>query len=122
MDARTLAYLQSIGRIALGSGLAVAPGLVAGPWVGAVADRPGGRALASAMGARDVALGLGTLRAVAQRRGARPWVRAGMLADAADFAVTFRVRRSLPPVAAPLVCVMAGGSVLLGAWLQASVD
>jgi hypothetical protein len=62
------------------------------------------------------------LRAVMRRRGAAPWVRAGMLADAADFAVTVRARRSLPPAAAPLVCTMAGGSVLLGAWLHAALD
>ena len=39
MTPRTLAALQAAGRLALGAGIAAAPSLVAGGWVGAVADR-----------------------------------------------------------------------------------
>ena len=121
MTARTLAGLQAAGRILLGGGLAAAPSLVAGGWVGSVADRPGGRALATGLGARDVAIALGTLAALRNGHGARPWLRAGMLADAADLAATLRARDGLPPVAVPVVAALAGGSVALGAWLQREV-
>ena len=118
MTARTLAGLQAAGRIVLGGGLVAAPSLLAGGWVGSVADKPGGRALATGLGARDLAIAAGTLAALRNGHGARPWVRAGMLADAADVVATLRARDGLPPVAVPAVAVLAGGSVALGAYLH----
>jgi hypothetical protein len=122
MDPRSIARLQALGRLGLGAGLTLAPGLFAGGWVGGVADRREGQALAIAAGARDVAIGVGTLRALQARRGAAGWVRAGLLADAADAYATWRARDSLPALAVPGVLAIAGGSALLGLWLQAAVD
>jgi hypothetical protein len=118
MTPRSLARLQATGRVVLGAGIAAAPSQVAGGWVGAVADKPGGRALAIGLGGRDVAIALGTLSALRGGHAVRPWLLAGMLADAADFAATIRERDALSPVAVPAVAAIAGGSVLLGAWLQ----
>jgi hypothetical protein len=122
MDAHALARLQALSRAALGAGLVAAPGLVARSWVGGVAAKPGAQSLAIGMGARDVGMGLGTLYALRKGRGAGTWIRAGMLADGGDLMATLRARDSLPALAVPLVAAMAGGSVLLGAWLQAAVD
>jgi hypothetical protein len=122
MTPRTLARLQAAGRLVAGGGLAFAPGLVAGAWVGEPADRREGQAIAIGLGARDVAIALGTLSALRSRRGAAPWLRAGVLADAADLIATVRARDTLPPMAVPAVVAMAGGSVLLGAYLQAALD
>jgi hypothetical protein len=120
MDARSVARLQSLGRLALGAGLVAAPGVFAGGWVGGVADKRDGQTLAVAVGARDVALALGALRALGSGRGAGPWVRAGMLADAADLVATLRARDILPPLAVPAVAALAGGSLVLGAWLRSA--
>jgi hypothetical protein len=122
MTARTLARLQAYGRVALGGGLVVAPALVAGGWVGGVADKREGQTLAIGLGARDVALAVGTLRALSSRRGAAAWLRAGIAADAGDLVATLRARDSLPPLAVPAVAAIAGGSVLLGLYLQAALD
>jgi hypothetical protein len=122
MTARTLARLQAVGRLTLGGGLALAPGAFAGAWVGGVADRRDGQVLSIGLGARDVAIALGTLRALRARRGAAAWLRAGLLADAADLVATLRAREDLPPLATPAVAAIAGGSVLLGAYLQATLD
>jgi hypothetical protein len=122
MDPRSLARLQALGRLALGAGLVAAPGAVAGGWVGGVADKREGQALAIGLGARDVALGAGALRALSAGYGAGGWVRAGMLADAADLVATLRARHRLPALAVPAVVALAGGSVALGAWLQAALD
>jgi hypothetical protein len=122
MDARSIARLQSLGRLALGAGLMVAPGAVAGGWVGGVADKREGQALAIGLGARDVGLALGALRALGAGYGAGGWVRAGMLADAADLVATLRARDRRSPISLPAVVVLAGGSLVLGAWLQAAVD
>ena len=122
MTARTLARLQAAGRLTLGGGLALAPGVFAGAWAGGVADRRDGQVLSIGLGARDVAIALGTLRALRARRGAAAWLRAGLLADAADLVATLRARDDLPPLATPAVAAIAGGSVLLGAYLQATLD
>jgi hypothetical protein len=122
MTARKLARLQAYGRVALGGGLVLAPGLLAGGWVGGVADKRGGQALAIGLGARDVALAAGALRALSSRSGAAPWLRAGIAADAADLYATIRARDELPPLAAPAVGALAAGSALLGLYLQAALD
>ena len=121
MDARAIARLQALGRLGLGAGLALAPEKLAGAWVGGAADRPGGQTLAIGLGARDAALALGALRALSAGRGAGAWLRAGMVADAADLAATLRARDDLPPLAVPAVAALAGSSLLLGAWLQSAV-
>jgi hypothetical protein len=122
MTARSLARLQAVGRLVLGGGLTVAPGRVAGGWVGGVADTRDGQALAIGLGARDVAIALGTLRALQTRRGVSAWLQAGVIADAADLVSTLRARDSLPPLAVPAVAAIAGGSVLLGVYLQSALD
>ena len=121
MTARTLATLQAAGRLALGTGIMAAPGLVGGAWVGTPADRRGGQALAIGLGARDAGLALGTLSALSARRGAAGWVRAGVAADLADLVGTLRARDEIPP-AAPAVAAVAGASALLGLYLQAALD
>lgn len=100
----------------------VAPGAVAGGWVGGAADTRDGQVLAIGLGGRDVGLALGALRALHAGRGAGAWLRAGVIADAADLVATLRARDMLPPLAGPAVTAIAGGSVLLGAWLQFAVD
>jgi hypothetical protein len=122
MSARSLATVQAAGRLVLGAGLTVAPALVAGRWVGGAADTRDGQVLAVGLGARDVAIALGTLHALRTRRGAHAWLRAGIVADAADLVATLRARDDLPALAAPAVAASAGGSVLLGAYLQSALD
>jgi hypothetical protein len=122
MRPRTLARLQALGRLGIGAGFAVAPGVVGGAWVGAPADRREGQVLAIALGGRDVALALGTLRALSAGYGAGPWLRAGIVADVADLVATLRARDRLPPIAVPATVAIASGSILLGAWLQAAAD
>src|SRR4051812_16515708 len=99
MDARTLARLHALGRVAVGAAYVAVPGPAARAWVGTDGSRPAANVLAAAIGARDAAIGLGELRAVGAGYGARPWVRAGLLADLADLVATLRAREDLPAVA-----------------------
>jgi hypothetical protein len=98
------------------------PSLVAGAWVGPAAGSPAGRALATGLGARDCGIAVGTLSALAGRGPARAWICAGAVADLADVVATVRHRDSLPALAVPAVVAMAGGSVILSAYLQSAVD
>ena len=67
------------------------------PWIGDAAESADARLLARTMGGRDLALGLGTLRALAvDDAEARPWVALAGMADAVDAAVTVLAFRRLP--------------------------
>ena len=56
--------------------------------MGAAADHPTTRFAIRTMAGRDLALGLGTLRALDQDEGARTWVLAGALVDGVDAAAS----------------------------------
>ena len=122
MDARSLARIHALGRVVVGGALTVAPGRAGAGWFGPDARRPGTRVATRALGARDVAIGLGTAYTAGQDDGARPWLLAGVLADATDLAATLRARDDLSTAAVVGVGVIAGGSVLLGLWFQAALD
>jgi hypothetical protein len=118
VDPRALAKQHALGRIAIGTALTGAPRLAARPWIGGAASAPGTQVVGAAMGARDVAIGLGALRALRARRGARPWIQAAVLADTVDLLATLRSRDDLPALGVAAVSAMAAGSAALGLWLQ----
>ena len=115
MRARELARFTAACRIAIGSGFVAHPGLAMRPWLGRDAGRPAVRLLARALGARDLVLGVGTLAALEDRPSLRRWLRAALVADAADFLVTLLERRHLPSGGRELVLAIAAGAVALGA-------
>ena len=113
------AVAVAAGRVALGLTALAWPSVPARPWVGAAADDLAARVFGRALGARDVALGLGALAAL-QRPGAEPgsasaWVAAGALSDALDVAASLASWRELPRVTRWLVAASAGGAALTGA-------
>jgi hypothetical protein len=94
-----LAQLVALGRIGIGVTALVAPTAMTRPWIGDGAATPDARLLARTMGGRDLALGVGTLRALTVGAGeARPWVAFAGGADAVDAAVTVLAFRRLPRV------------------------
>jgi hypothetical protein len=94
---RHLARLVAWGRVGIGAGALVAPALLARPWIGADADTTGARLLARTMGGRDLALGIGALRALdGSDQEARPWVALGGAADAVDALATVVAFGALP--------------------------
>jgi hypothetical protein len=107
------------GRVALGLTAVAWPAAPARPWVGAAADDLAVRVFGRALGARDLALGLGALAAVrrpaSDRGSASAWVAAGALSDALDVAATVRSWRELPRRGRWLVTASAGGAALIGA-------
>lgn len=115
MDARTLGRIVAASRIGLGMGLVVAPGLAGRLWLGR-SDTPTRVAL-TALGVRDVVIGVGSLVSV-EGGGARPWLVAGATADATDGLVTFAARRDLRAPGSTLVAIVAAAGAGLGAWLQ----
>jgi hypothetical protein len=116
------ATMVAAGRVALGVIALAWPSVPARPWVGASADDLAVRVFGRALGARDLALGLGTLAALqlpaaeAGRAGsARAWVAAGALSDALDVAASLASWHELPRLGRWLVAASAGGAALAGA-------
>jgi hypothetical protein len=107
------------GRVALGLTALAWPSVPARPWVGAAADGVAARVFGRALGARDLALGLGALAALqgpgAGAGSARAWVAAGALSDALDVVASVSSWDELPRITRWLVAASAGGAALAGA-------
>jgi hypothetical protein len=122
VDARELAKTNGIGRIALGAGLMLAPGLAARAWVGDDAKSTGAKVLASALGARDVALGLGVILAMKNDAPVRGWLEGAALADAVDFGATLAAGSGIPRFSRAAILAVAGVSAVQCALTARSVD
>ena len=111
------ALTVAAGRVALGLTALAWPAVPARPWVGASADDLAARVFGRALGARDLALGLGALAARARHRTgpAASWVAAGALSDALDVAASLASWDDLPRLTRWLVAASAGGAALTGA-------
>ena len=121
--ARRLALLVAAGRIAIGCTALAAPTLMTRPWIGDAAASPDARLLARTMGGRDLALGIGTLRALAvDDAEARPWVGLAGMADAVDAAVTVRAFRRLPPVTRWAILASTVGAAVVSFGAAAALD
>jgi hypothetical protein len=104
------------GRVALGLTALAWPSVPARPWVGSTADDLAATVFGRALGARDVALGFGTLAALQRPNGeARAWLAAGALSDALDVVASLSSWQELPRLTRWLVAGSAGGAALAGA-------
>ena len=115
--ARRGAVAVAAGRVAIGLTALAWPWVPSRPWVGAGADDLVARVFGRALGARDVALGLGTLAALrrsADEPGpASAWVAAGAVSDALDVVASLSSWRELPRVGRWLVVLSAGAASLV---------
>jgi hypothetical protein len=122
MEPRDIALAQARGRMAFGVAFLIAPGLAARGWVGGDAMRPGAKVLTRALGARDLALGLGIVIALDRGAPARGWLEASALADSVDFLATLIAGSALPPAGRRGVLALASGSAALAGWLAGRID
>jgi hypothetical protein len=115
MNIRMLARMLAINRLGFGVGFIALPSRTSKGWVGAAAEEPGARVLTRALGARDLALGIGGLAALngGDAEKAREWMAAQALADGVDLAATLAARRSLPVRNALFGVTMAGASTAI---------
>lgn len=100
------------GRVLIGSALLVAPQKAAKGWLGDTADDPATQAAVRAIGARDVALGLGVFLAIRRGKSPRGWVEAGIVADATDAIATLIAWEHLPKMGRLATVAMAGGAAV----------
>ena len=121
--ARRLAASVAWGRIGLGATAVLAPAVPLRPWVGReVAWRPRAKLLARALGARDIALGVGVVLALRKDAPVRGWVEGGVLADAGDVVATTLAFGTLPKWGRWLVLASAAGAVAVAGMAAPAVD
>ena len=117
MEIRTLATGLAVNRILFGGGFVASPARAGRTWIGSRhARRQDTGVFARALGARDLALGAGALRALRRGddEGARAWFAAHAVADGVDFLATLAARRALPAGPAGFALLVAGGSTAIG--------
>jgi hypothetical protein len=113
---RILAGLISLGRFVFGVAFIAEPKLMERAWIGKQARLPGAQLLARAVGARDLALGIGGLQAVKRGDGsARPWMATAAVCDVVDFGATMAAGPSIPRRARTGVLAIAGVFSVLSA-------
>jgi hypothetical protein len=122
VEARDLALSNARGRMAIGAALVVAPRLAGPMWIGDDASSRAVKLLARALGARDVALGLGTAVALDQGKPVRGWLEGAALADAVDLVATFAAGDSIPRGARRTVMLIAAASLATCVALSRALD
>jgi hypothetical protein len=113
----------ALGRIGIGCTALAAPTLMTRPWIGDAAGSPDARLLARTMGGRDLALGIGALRALGVDDGqARPWVALAGMADAVDAAVTIVAFGRLPKLTRWAILASTVGAAVVSFRVAAALD
>lgn len=111
---RKLTIAFAAGRIAYAAAGIAAPKQAAGPWLGAAAERGGGRVATRALLARDAFLSAGAAVAAVRDESPRGWLAALIASDLSDIAATLADRGELPERGAPGTVAIAGAGALLG--------
>ena len=108
-------------RIGYGAALIVAPERLARRWLGPEAGRAPTQVPLRALGAREVVLHGGALRALLGAAPVRPWLLASIAGDLTDMLATAVGREQLPEGAAAATAAVGGGSALLTALLAVNL-
>jgi len=109
-------------RVVIGAVLLVAPGAAGRRWIGEPASDPRVKVALRGLGARDLALGLGALRALDRGEPARGWVQLAAVGDATDAVSSIVGARRLGLARAVATLVTAGGAAALGLTAADRVD
>ena len=121
LDSRETARYMSLARFGVGVAMLVLPRRMARNWLGD-GEWQGTPVAMRAIGARDIAISVGTMTALENGGDTGAWLRAGATADAADAAalvLAFRNLRGLRKWVWPLI---AGGSAYLSLELAEDLD
>ncbi|MEX0791445.1 MAG: hypothetical protein WD178_11790 [Actinomycetota bacterium] len=113
---KTVAYGLGVSRVAIGSVALAVPGFAMKTWLGVDAGSGPVKAMGLAIGARDLALGAGTLAALRSNTSGKVWLYGGVLSDAADAVATVRAFSSNPRNPRMLIALAAAGAAAGGAW------
>jgi hypothetical protein len=114
MDPQATGRQLGIGRIVIGAALTFAPQRTGRAWLGDIARRPGAAVAVRSLGARDLAIGAGLVRALDTGADSKPWLLASAAADAADAIGTVLAWKHLARPGRLLTLVMATAATIVG--------
>jgi len=115
-----LVTLYGIGRLAFGGGAVLAPSAMGRGLAGPGGATPDAQAFLRGIGAREIGIGLGLLGAARAHRRIRPWLIAGVLADAGDIAGIAGAWQHMKPSKRSPGVTLAGVATAAGLWLIAT--
>ncbi len=122
MDERQLARTLAAVRVVIGAVLLAAPGAAGRRWIGDVADDPRVKLAIRGLGARDLALGAGALRALEHGEPVEGWVRLAAVGDLADALSAVLGARRLGVLRATATVASAGAAAALGFTVAPRLD
>ena len=122
MDEREMARTLGLVRIVFGCALFLMPNFIARLWTGGAGDDVTTDLGLRGMGARDVALGAGLVRALDRGTPVQGWLEAGVLSDSADAVGTLMNWRDLPAWRSLPLLAAEIGTALLGSRLAKELD
>lgn len=106
--------LIAMGRAAVGAAFIVLPGAALKGWTGPASGAT--RVIGRAFGARDLVMGLATLKAIdsGDKAQARFWAQAGAACDGVDVVATWMGARHIPKRSLLTLTVVAAGATAAG--------
>jgi len=122
VDHRQVARILAVARVAIGAVLLVAPGAAGRRWIGDVATDAGTKVAIRGLGARDLAFGVGTLRALDQGEPVAGWVRLAAVGDLSDAVASLLAARRLGFVRTVGSVATAGAAAAAGLAISGQVD
>ncbi|MFP5297649.1 MAG: hypothetical protein ACLGHL_01520 [Actinomycetota bacterium] len=122
VETKDMIRMLSFGRIVIGAGAFMAPRRFGRAWTGGPAEETASVMAVRGLGARDVALGLGTLLALEGDGPVRGWLEAQALADASDTVSTLANFGDIPGIRRFVMLATAATACYLGIRLAGEVD
>jgi hypothetical protein len=122
LDDGDLARLLSVGRVVAGGLLFIAPRRAARAWTGENEDSAISVMAVRGLGARDMAIGMGTLVAIERGGDVGGWLRAGAASDATDALSVLAHFGRLPDIRRWLLGATACGAAYIGWSVAARLD
>jgi hypothetical protein len=121
-DEKEIARGISMVRCAAGAMMMMAPRRTARGWTGIDNDTVPTRMAMRGLGARDLAIGMGTLFALSHGGPVRGWVEAGMLSDGADALNGLVAMPNAPKIRSIFWMVASGAAALAGYRISLTID
>lgn len=121
-DEKEIARVISLARCVAGAMMLMAPRRAAKGWSGIDHDEVPTRMAMRSLGARDLAIGMGTLFALSHKGPVRGWVEAGMLSDAADAVNSVVAMPNASKVRSIFWATTSGAAALVGYRISLTID
>jgi hypothetical protein len=122
LEDREVARFMGALRVGLGVAMFVAPNKVAKSWTGEGAESTPSTLALRGMAVRDIAVGLGLVKAVELGTSTRGWLEAAALCDAGDAVATLMAWRELGGVRRLFFFATEAGAAVLQMQLAEALD